>query len=164
MRNPRWVNFPQANGGQLTALGSQGTEQKRRGRTGSRSGRVLLTWPLGSGRADRADRVLYKQVSRAGMLTSKPARDTCFMAASESFPPPLSGFDRGVFILFPSDSDPHHHGIISSSGSKSGFIESNRKSPQRNFSPRSLATFCNHFSERVSAQNSPSCPHGQGSE
>lgn len=30
-----WVNFSQANGNQLTALGSQGTEQKPRGRAGS---------------------------------------------------------------------------------------------------------------------------------
>lgn len=160
MRNPRWVNFSQASGHQLTGLGSQGTEQERRGRTGSGSGRVLLTWPLGSRRADRAPCAEETgQLSRNAHL--QPLTGYLLHGYIQSFPPLLSGFARGMFILFPSDSDPLYHGIISSSGSESDFTESNRKSPQRNVSSRSLATFCNHFSVRVSAQNSPSCPHGR---
>lgn len=134
---------------------------RHRTETEREDGQVLLTWPWAPRELTELTESRRNRSAEQN-ANLQPSRDTCFMAVSQSFPPLLSGFARGMFILFPSDPDPHYHGIISSSGSKSDFTESNRKSPQRNFSSRSLATFCNHFSVRASAQNSPSCPRGQG--
>lgn len=75
-RTLQWVNFSQANGNQLTALGSQGTGQKQRGRSGS--GLCESPTHLAPGLPESWSGVVgtlawvYKRVSWVGMLTSQP--------------------------------------------------------------------------------------------